>query len=43
MNFIDGIHSFVATNGINFVFSAICALIFVLIGFKEALWKETLA
>ncbi len=34
MNFIDGIHSFVATNGINFVFSAICALIFVLIGFK---------
>ena len=34
MNFIDGIHSFVATNGVNFVFSAICALIFVLVGFK---------
>lgn len=34
MNILDSIKSFVATGGINLLFSAICAIIFVLIGFK---------
>lgn len=34
MEFLDEIKAFVATGGINLLFSAICALVFVLIGFK---------
>lgn len=31
---LDAVHSFVATSVVNFVFAAICALVFVLVGFK---------
>lgn len=38
MTFLDEIQSFIASSGINLLFSAICALIFVLIGFKLSNW-----
>ena len=34
MEILDTIKSFIATGGINLLFSAICAIVFVLIGFK---------
>ena len=35
---LDSIKAYIAQGGINLIFSAICAIIFVLIGFKIAGW-----